>query len=140
MPTDYLDAQVRHWEDAESLRDADRIPNADQLFGFSAECGLKWLMLKFGMTLEPTGTRPTAKADQQHIDGIWDRYESYRQGRFAGRDYELTGSPFKDWNAGQRYCHRSEISKERAEAHRDGAAQVRELIGRYTLAEMAPSK
>ena len=37
---DYGDAHLRRWEDAELLFNDDRWANADQLYGFSAECGL----------------------------------------------------------------------------------------------------
>ena len=42
--TDFADAHRRHWEDAELLHDHGRWANADQLYGFSAECGLKAVM------------------------------------------------------------------------------------------------
>ncbi len=50
MP-DYNDAAQRHWDDANFLLTAARIPNADQLFGLSAEQAYKSLI-------------------QAHIDGI----------------------------------------------------------------------
>lgn len=47
MNTDYLDAHERHWDDAELLKATARHANADHLYGMSAECGLKCLMIKF---------------------------------------------------------------------------------------------
>ena len=43
----------RHWLDAEQLfhLTPPRLANADQLYGLSAECGLKALMHKWGMEL-----------------------------------------------------------------------------------------
>ena len=35
----FLDAHNRHWKDAELLFCRARLANADQLYGFSAECG-----------------------------------------------------------------------------------------------------
>lgn len=37
---DYADAHERHWEDAEYLWQSYRLPNADYLYGLSAECAL----------------------------------------------------------------------------------------------------
>ena len=38
-PADYPNAHLQHWQDAERLFEARRFANADQLYGFSAECG-----------------------------------------------------------------------------------------------------
>jgi len=35
---DFVAAHRRHWRDAELLFEHERIENADQLYGFSAEC------------------------------------------------------------------------------------------------------
>lgn len=50
MKTDFHDAHERHWDDAERLFEAQRWANADHLYGVAAECGLKWLMVHFGMS------------------------------------------------------------------------------------------
>ena len=42
-------ALQRHWEDAELLFSEKRLANADHLYGFSAECGLKAVMEALGM-------------------------------------------------------------------------------------------
>ncbi|WHF34964.1 hypothetical protein [Aeromonas salmonicida] len=47
MQADFLDAHARHWDDAESLLQAQRWANADHLYGMAAECGLKQLMRVF---------------------------------------------------------------------------------------------
>jgi hypothetical protein len=52
MQADFLDAHERHWQDAELLLTNQRLANADHLYGMSAECGLKRLMLAFGMTYD----------------------------------------------------------------------------------------
>ena len=54
--TDFVDAHHRHWEDAELLFDHCRWGNADQLYGFSAECGLKAVMRSSGMPVDNEGT------------------------------------------------------------------------------------
>ena len=55
MPVNFRDAAERHWADAGYLLEDDRIANADHLFGLSAECALKALMLSLGMILGPKG-------------------------------------------------------------------------------------
>ena len=46
MAEAYADAAVRHWSDAEFFKEDQRLPNADQLYGFAAECALKVALLK----------------------------------------------------------------------------------------------
>ena len=52
---DYTDAHRRHWSDAQLLFRHARWANADQLYGFSAECGLRAVMRALGMPVETTG-------------------------------------------------------------------------------------
>lgn len=61
MQADYLDAHERHWEDAEHLFQSGRWANADHLYGLAAECGLKKLMLAFGMSYDTSRDRPDNK-------------------------------------------------------------------------------
>jgi len=69
LPPDFYDAHERHWVDAELLRDKERWANADHLYGFAAECGLKRLMLAFGMTLDASG-KPSEREDRTHAKQI----------------------------------------------------------------------
>ena len=97
-PADYSDAHSRHWEDAELLYDDERWANADQLYGFSAECGLKAVMLSQGMPVDATGT-PTEKAHKQHVHKLWEACKAFLQGRLAPQYLRLlpAGVPFDDW-------------------------------------------
>lgn len=129
MQTDFLDAHERHWDDAERLFNAQRWANADHLYGLAAECGLKRLMLAFGMLFNPIKDRPDKEQDRKHADGIWARYESYRCGHHRGTNYVLPSSnPFSDWHVSQRYAHQSDFDQARAAAHQLGANQVRRLV------------
>lgn len=128
MPVDFLDAHRRHLRDAEFLYAAKRLPNADQLFGIAAECGLKRLMMAFGMTLRGDGA-PAEGDDRQHIDKIWIRYETYRQNHVAGPNYVLPPcKPFSNWSVHQRYDSSGDISPAQGNEHYDGALIVQELI------------
>lgn len=129
MQADFLDAHERHWVDAEGLFQAQRWANADHLYGMAAECGLKWLMLAFGMPYDSARNRPDKSQDRIHANGIWARFESYRCGHHQGAGYALTApNPFADWNVAQRYAHQANFDQARAQAHQVGASSVRGLI------------
>ena len=130
MNADFLDSHLRHWEDAEMLSQATpaRLANADHLYGFSAECGLKWLMIMFGMRPNPT-TGDLEKIDRKHINKIAQRYESYRSGHPLAAAYALPQStPFDDWDVDQRYAHRNGFDPARVRRHREGAEIIRRLV------------
>jgi hypothetical protein len=67
MNIDFLDAYLRHWEDAEALFGSERWANADHLYGLAAECGLKRLMIAFGMPVTTSGD-PQHRNDRVHAD------------------------------------------------------------------------
>lgn len=126
---DYLDAMDRHWLDAEILfkQQPQGLANADQLYGLSAECGLKALMLKLGMKLKDN--RPEKKKDQKHADAIWWRYETYRQGRMpATLALDPKNNPFSDWSIHHRYASRSCFQDKEVKDHQKGAEQVKKLV------------
>lgn len=129
MQADFLDAHERHWTDAETLLRAERWANADHLYGMTAECGLKRLMLAFGMPYDSARDLPTKSKDQVHANKIWARFESYRSGHHQGTAYVLpTPDPFTDWDVAQRYAHQSNFGQARVVAHQCGASQVRALV------------
>lgn len=129
MQTDFLDAHDRHWQDAEHLYSAQRWANSDHLFGLAAECGLKELMLAFGMPFDANKGAPTRKQDRKHADGIWARYETYRTGNHAGASYGLPSpNPFRDWDVSQRYSNQSHFAQQRVDSHRTGARDVCKLV------------
>ena len=68
MHTDFLDAHKRHWADAEYLFNGSRWANADQLYGVSAECGLKRLMVAFGMDFNIIKGIPVEREDRVHAN------------------------------------------------------------------------
>lgn len=128
MQADYLDAHDRHWNDAECLFQMQRWANADHLYGLAAECGLKRLMLAFGMPYDNARDRPGKQEDRVHADGIWARFESYRCGHHHGARYALPPNPFANWKVAQRYAHQSNFDGQRAAAHQAGANAVHDLI------------
>ena len=127
MPVDFLDAHIRHREDAKVLEGSERWANADHLYGMSAECGLKALMTAFGM---PTaGGDPVEGVDKKHIDQLWDRYEAYRSGSPAGPGYRLPSpNPFAAWRAEQRYHARADFTEAIVVPHRTAVSTIAVLI------------
>ncbi|MDR2028390.1 MAG: hypothetical protein LBP93_02495, partial [Treponema sp.] len=120
-----------HWEDANYLFSDSRWPNADQLYGYAAECGLKCLMLRFGMAFESEGYPP--REDRVHSNRLWPRYEAYRAGAGAAGYLLPRQNPFDNWHSSQRYADGSTFSQAHVEAHRRGAKFVRGLINKAIL-------
>ncbi|MCC6156588.1 MAG: hypothetical protein IT350_00950 [Deltaproteobacteria bacterium] len=77
--TDFADAAGRHWTDAETLFDAKRWPNADQLYGFAAECTLKAIMVGLGMSV--VADRPQYPSHRVHIDKLWNEFRTFAAGQ-----------------------------------------------------------
>ena len=132
MTLDYPDAHHRHWEDAELLREQNRLANADHLYGLSAECGLKALMQLFGMGI--SNNLPTKREDREHIDKLLDRYEIYRDGYSNGPKFSLPWQfhdiPFANWHISDRYTSRDHFRPDRLEKHYLGAKDVKDLVAR----------
>ncbi len=98
MITDFLDAHQRHWDDAERLFNAKRWANADHLYGLTAECGIKRLMLAFGMPFDAGRNAPAKHEDRAHAHAIWSRLETTaldmdkaRDSRCLPRTLSMTG-------------------------------------------------
>ena len=127
LPSDFYNAFQRHWKDAEYLYADSRWSNADQLYAFSAECGLKCLMQAFGMTI------PILSINKVHADKIWARYETYRTGN-VGTGYVLSQpNPFDDWDISWRYAHDSNFNQAVVDVHKNGTKIVKELIQKAIL-------
>lgn len=110
MDVDFLEAASRHYGDAEHLFAEGRMPNAGQLYGFTAECGLKGILIKYGLASDPeTGDLvgpPHSNPYMKHIDGLVTTVLSFPA---ADRSYfNLLAlmpnlSDFSDWSVNQRY-------------------------------------
>lgn len=128
LPVDFADAHQRHWEDAELLFDHERLGNADQLYGFSAECGLKAVMEGLGMKLDSSGRPPRKYA--RHVHDLWPLFREFASGHGKGRyARELAAeNPFSDWSHHDRYAREGYAGSEEVSEHRAGAQQVRQMI------------
>jgi len=133
MTTEFYDAFERHAEDAETLFQAARWANADHLFGLATECGLKRLMLEFGMRWDTGKDVPQDQPDRVHVDLAWDRYEHYRAG-YGAMKYVLSApNVFNDWKVFQRYAKQSNFDLVRVNPHRNGCEEVRVLLQQAIL-------
>ena len=125
---DFRDAHDRHWNDGEMLYAASRWANADHLYGISAECGLKAIMVKFGMIMADTG--PLEKQYRVHVDNLWHTFISFAeradQAIYATR--LPSSNPFATWSSDQRYSAQVHFTGAIAADHRSGAQAVRALI------------
>lgn len=129
MHADFLDAHHRHLRDADFLLSVSRLANADHLYGMAAECGLKRLMVAFGMEIRAADGAPVKYEDKQHVDKLWVRYEAYRSGHVNGVQCGLSSStPFDDWSVSQRYAPEHGFDHSRVTAHHTGAYVVHALV------------
>jgi len=131
MSTNFRDASARHFEDAVLLEAQARPHNADHLFGFSAECSLKAVLVGMG---QPVGPGDAPIGYKNHIDVLWARFQSFSSGVLDAKylAYVPTTNPFASWQAEQRYWGRTSFSAPNLATHRaasDACYQlVRELI------------
>ena len=129
-PADFTDAHRRHWEDAELLYAHARWANADQLYGYSAECGLKLVMESLGMAVDEAGA-PAERPHRVHVQELWPEFVAFAGvSREGGRYLALLppDAPFADWSHHDRYAHRRHVGDQDAKRHRKAANEVRALV------------
>lgn len=127
--TDFADAHRRHWEDAELLHDHGRWANADQLYGFSAECGLKAVMRILGMDTDEIG-RPEAPVHRKHVQFLWPEFISFAEEKGGARYLGLLphDAPFQDWSHNDRYANRGHFSEAGTMRHREAARKILAMV------------
>lgn len=127
---DFGDAHQRHWKDAELLFGDDRWANADQLYGFSAECGLKVVMKEVcDMPVNESGI-PTTSEHKQHVQYLWQTFLTFAQGQGAANYVNMLPQnlPFRDWSHHDRYAHSRHFSQQQVELHREAAGNVKGMV------------
>ena len=129
-PTDFTDAHRRHWDDAELLFGRQRWANADQLYGFSAECGLKAVMMFLGMPVDAATGTPTESHHKQHVQDIWPEFVAFVTGQSGARFLRWLpkGAPFTDWSHHNRYAHHSHFARANVDPHRAAAQSIRDMV------------
>jgi hypothetical protein len=118
QPVDFYQAGQRHFHDAELLHDHARNAAAGQLYGFTAECGIKFLLLKQGYPSDPaTGElvedrkkRKFKKHIHELVSNI-NHLHAYLDGRGAAQYLAMMPSlmNFADWTTAYRYYNESHI-------------------------------
>ena len=131
---DFEDAHRRHWADAELLFDRGRWPNADQLYGYSAECGLKAVMRSLGMEVKRYGV-PASEEHRKHVQDIWPVFQSFVADRSGQRFLRWlpAGKPFADWSHHDRYAPGRHFDRAGTAQHRAAAQEIRGMV--QSLAE-----
>lgn len=139
MSTNFRDASARHFEDAEMLLAQTREANADHLFGLSAECSLKAVMLALGMAVSTDGV-PADRAHKVHMPELWAAFQSFAEGRLASRYLEPLDktNPFSDWAVDQRYWARNVIIAPAPTRHMTAAAQCRMSLEKLLFDGVSP--
>ncbi len=124
----FPEAQGRHWEDAELLYARQRWGNADQLFGLSAECGLKAVMARHGMPLNASG-HPLEHRHRKHIQALWAKFKRFSEHRAAAYVRALPpASPFSDWSHHNRYSGTGYTDRAAVDRHRGAARHIRQMV------------
>jgi hypothetical protein len=132
MSTDFQDASARHFQDAVLLESEGRPHNADHLFGFSAECSLKAVMVGIGQPVASDGAPIDYK---NHIDALWSKFQSFSSGLLDAKylAYVPPTNPFASWQAEQRYWGRTAFSAPNLATHRVAAGECRMLLKELLL-------
>lgn len=112
---DFPSAAKRHWQDAGLLESSGRIGNVGQLYGFSAECGIKALLIGLGYPCDHDGSPKTKKnlptgalEIRKHIHelvGVIGDIQIYAAGRNGAKYTAMIPSVtnFYDWKTDHRY-------------------------------------
>lgn len=126
---DFHHSSIRHFRDAEFLYNGARIPNAGQLYGISAECGLKALLVSFGLQTDTNGDLLKGDKYTKHIEGICNNVAFFSTDRAFQSYISLMPSlgGFRDWTVNHRYY--SDVSIPASTSQwRKAATEVRTMI------------
>lgn len=132
-PADFLDAHRRHWDDAQLLFGDSRWANADQMYGFSAECGLKAVMKKLGMQVDVTTGTPAQDAHRKHVQDLWPIFLTFATGHGGAQWVPYlrqvpTQNPFANWSHHDRYAHRAAFTSNSVAPHQAAARTVLNMV------------
>lgn len=140
MTVDFKEAARRHWADAEHLTQSGRHPNAGQLYGFMAECGLKALLVAHGLPTEANGDirwKPRT-GYREHLPALSQlvcTLTAFPDGRAATRYLAMLPdlAHFDDWNIDHRYWATAAHPLSSVPNWREAARQVGDMIDAATV-------
>lgn len=142
----FASAAKRHFDDADFLHTDGRLPTADQLYGFAAECAVKSLLLRFTeVTMGPTRPQaprpvdPDGPADPDnpnliiefgHVNELVREIRLLARGRtgaplHAALDGDLRA--FRKWHVKYRYDDGGYLQTEVLGRRRDAAHRILSL-------------
>lgn len=133
---DFHGAAMRHYSDAEFLREDRRGANAGQLYGFVAECGIKALLVASGLPVEADGDikKGAKKATdfRKHVNELVSQINmahSFLEGRtMAGYLAHIPDIvEFCNWSTDHRYYDEAQIPPS-LEKWRTAALQVMKML------------
>jgi hypothetical protein len=132
MSTDFRDASERHFEDGLLLEAQGRLANADHVFGFSAECSLKAVMLGIGHP-QARGGWPDGYRD--HVNDLWTGFQSWAHGLLDAKyaAHVPPTNPFSSWNVNQRYWDRRNFTAVQVASHKGASHGCRKLLRELVL-------
>jgi hypothetical protein len=133
----YSVAALRHHKDAQFLLSSERLPSADHLAGFAAECSLKSIFIEL-LGGRMKGVKPQLPGTgTQHLPGLWESVQvAASEGRASANVVSLLGAnnPFVEWDISDRYGAGADIDRKRVQDHVDAATR---LIVAYTEAKLS---
>ena len=128
MPEDFAGAATRHFRDGALLYENGRRPNADQLFGFAAECAIKSALVGLPGC---TDSGALAQKYHTHIDKLWDLAPLQSLQKRCPQLVSVLRlqGPFADWSTHQRYEPDVAVTEDVLTRHRRVAVRVLGSVG-----------
>jgi hypothetical protein len=128
MAEAFKESAMRHWNDASLLERNGRRANANQLYGFAAECAIKTALCQLpGFAHDGE----LSKHYRAHINELWGKVHPQQlQKRFPTLMalLKLTNQ-FHDWSVDNRYAAEETVSEEAFNRHRDTARRLLGSVG-----------
>ena len=113
-PVDFPQSAVRHFADAKLLESAGRFANSGHLYGLGSECGLKALLVSFGLQTDRDGSPIKLTTFREHINvfpSLGNTLVLFLSGRGGAHYLAMIPSiqHFADWRVEHRYFSESSI-------------------------------
>lgn len=112
MSVSYKESAKRHFDDATHLKSVrgTSLGNSSQLFGISAECSLKALLIGLGLAVDASGG-VQERRQFGHLPFLWREFVAFAHGRGGSMYVWLLNSvnptnppnPFTGWSVDDRY-------------------------------------
>jgi len=132
----YHQAAKRHFADAELLMHNKRQANAGHLYGVSAECGIKSLLVAAGLPTTSTGDINSQQANgcRSHVNVLINVLETFLNGRAAASYLAMipNRNQFSNWKVYHRYYIESALPQNVSD-WRSATQEVMKMLDQATL-------